>query len=168
MKGLPASDLPKMREVLGSGWHFLLPLALLIYLLVLNISPSRVGYYAILAMLLVASLRYIFSRLRHHEGLKPLNSLKNGIMKIMEAFISAAKSAIPVSIACAVSGIVVGIIGLTGLGLKFSSLMMSLSQRQHCLSPSFGGASKSRFRDGFTCHSQLYCFSRPYRTSVAK
>jgi TRAP transporter 4TM/12TM fusion protein len=34
----------------------------------------------------------------------------------------------PVSLACAVAGIIVGVVGLTGLGLKFSGLMLSFSQ----------------------------------------
>jgi TRAP-type uncharacterized transport system fused permease subunit len=35
---------------------------------------------------------------------------------------------VPVSLACAVAGIIVGVVGLTGLGLKFSAIMLALSQ----------------------------------------
>src|SRR5690606_24420323 len=38
-----------------------------------------------------------------------------------------ARNAIPVSLACALAGIVVGVVGLTGLGLKFSALMLSFA-----------------------------------------
>jgi len=51
-----------------------------------------------------------------------------GIVRIVDGFVIAARNALPVSLACAVSGIIVGIVGLTGLGLKFSGLMLSLSQ----------------------------------------
>jgi TRAP-type uncharacterized transport system fused permease subunit len=35
---------------------------------------------------------------------------------------------LPVSLACAIAGIIVGVVGLTGLGLKFSAMMLSFSQ----------------------------------------
>jgi TRAP-type uncharacterized transport system fused permease subunit len=38
-----------------------------------------------------------------------------------------ARNAIPVSMACAVAGIIVGVVGLTGLGLKFSAMMIAFS-----------------------------------------
>ena len=38
MKGMRGSELPRVRQVLREGWHFLLPLGLLVYFLVLNIS----------------------------------------------------------------------------------------------------------------------------------
>src|SRR5690625_6186010 len=45
----------------------------------------------------------------------------------MAALEAGAGNAVPVSMACAVAGIVVGAVGLTGLGLKFSSMMISPS-----------------------------------------
>ncbi len=58
MQGMSKDELPQMRDVLGAGWHFLLPLAVLVWLLVMNLSPMRVGYYAILTTLAVAALRF--------------------------------------------------------------------------------------------------------------
>jgi len=46
----------------------------------------------------------------------------------VDGFVIAGRNALPVSLACAVAGIIVGIVGLTGLGLKFSALMLSFSQ----------------------------------------
>ena len=42
MQGMPRSELPKMRQVMKDGWHFLLPLAVLVWLLVMNLSPMQV------------------------------------------------------------------------------------------------------------------------------
>jgi len=55
LEGLPSEELPRVRTVLAEGWHFLLPLGVLVWLLVAGYSPMRVGYYAILAV--VASRR---------------------------------------------------------------------------------------------------------------
>jgi TRAP transporter 4TM/12TM fusion protein len=47
--------------------------------------------------------------------------------EIIEALIHGAKIAIPVSMACASAGIVIGIVSLTGLGVRFTQLIISLS-----------------------------------------
>ncbi len=134
MKGMKGSELPRVREVLKEGWHFLLPLAILIYFLVLNLSPARVGFIAIIGVVVVAILRalvriFFLSEKQQDDARSTTlpEAVRTGFFKLVEALELGARNAIPVSIACAVAGIVVGIVGLTGLGLKFSSLMLSFS-----------------------------------------
>jgi TRAP transporter 4TM/12TM fusion protein len=57
----------------------------------------------------------------------PLKLFVAAVKSILEALETGARNALPVSIACAVAGVVVGIVGLTGLGLKFSSMMIGFS-----------------------------------------
>ncbi|MHB2267424.1 TRAP transporter permease [Aliihoeflea sp. PC F10.4] len=139
LKGLPASELPSVRQVMREGWHFLAPLALLIWLLVAGLSPMRVGFFAILAILAVAALRFVVEiAMASRHGSSPAEKLaeyggafgvtRASASKLVEACEVGVRSALTVSLACAVGGIIVGVIGLTGLGLKFSSLMMSFSQ----------------------------------------
>jgi len=159
MRGMSAEELPKVREVIARGWHFLLPLGLLIWFLLQNISPARVGFISIVGILAVAALRYVVRRftLGHapvpkgtslvsveagvpatvagevldapevHKEEGWTRALVRGAVKTVEALEVGARNALPVSVACAVAGIVVGVVGLTGLGLKFSSLMLSFS-----------------------------------------
>ena len=47
--------------------------------------------------------------------------------QILGALEKGAQSAIMVSVACAAAGIIVGMVTLTGMGLKFSSLVLDLS-----------------------------------------
>lgn len=129
MKGLPASELPQTRRVLAEGWHFLLPLVALFFLLVAGYSPMRVGFYTILLVAVAAIGRALwqfgagtpsmagFKTLVIHGGKQTLRALDLG-----------AQSAVAVSVACAVAGIIVGVVGLSGLGLKFSAMMIALSQ----------------------------------------
>jgi len=134
MQGIPRSELPRVRDVLKSGWHFLLPLAVLIWLLAMHMSPMRVGYYAVVTMLLVAALRYAlwFFFVAPQQG-QPVTAqstrqmLWAGVVKLVNALELGARNAVTVSMACAVAGIIVGVVGLTGLGLKFSSMMMAFS-----------------------------------------
>jgi TRAP transporter 4TM/12TM fusion protein len=134
MQGMTKDELPKVRDVMSAGWHFLLPLAVLVWLLVMNLSPMRVGYYAIITMLAVAVLRFAVSFLfvAPKRG-EPVTStrlweaIKAGVIKLLQGLELGARNAVSVSMACAVAGIIVGVVGLTGLGLKFSSMMLAFS-----------------------------------------
>ncbi|MGM0784157.1 MAG: TRAP transporter permease [Pseudomonadota bacterium] len=134
MQGMSRAELPQMRDVMRYGWHFLLPLAVLVWLLVMNMSPMRVGYYAILTMLAVAALRFAvwFLFVAPREGQRVTGetlreAFKAGLIKLMGGLELGARNAVAVSMACAVAGIIVGVVGLTGLGLKFSSMMLAFS-----------------------------------------
>lgn len=134
MRGMPVEELPDWKQVLKEGWQFILPLGVLIYLLVLNISPMRVGFWAIISVLAVAALRYViwFFYVAPQNGEKASHdrlrvALANGVRITIAALELGAKNAVAVSMACAVAGIIVGVVGLTGLGLKFSSMMIAFS-----------------------------------------
>ncbi len=134
MQGLPKDELPQMRQVMKDGWHFLLPLAVLVWLLAMSMSPMRVGYYAVITILAVAVLRYVlwFFFVAPRQG-QPVTAtavkdvVRTGFAKLIEGLELGARNAVAVSMACAVAGIIVGVVGLTGLGLKFSSMMLAFS-----------------------------------------
>lgn len=128
MTGLDAADLPSVRKVLADGWHFLLPLVALVALLVAGYSPMRVGFYAILSIIAAASARALW----HFAATGPtmagfVGLCRRGVELTLEALELGARNAVAVSMACAVAGIIVGVVGLTGLGLKFSAMMIAFS-----------------------------------------
>ncbi|MFZ5962515.1 TRAP transporter permease [Thalassococcus sp. BH17M4-6] len=128
MTGLAAEDLPDTRKVLAEGWHFLLPLVALVALLVAGYSPMRVGFYAILSIITAASARALWSFATSGPTLEGFVALcKRGLALTLEALDLGARNAVAVSVACAVAGIIVGVVGLTGLGLKFSAMMIAFS-----------------------------------------
>ena len=111
--GLPREQLPKIGETVKAGIHFIIPVAILITVLVMNYSPMMAGFIAILAVYFTALLRK-GSRISFQTLIKTLEQ--------------GAGNAIMVAVACAAAGIIVGIVNLTGTGLRFSSLVVSLSQ----------------------------------------
>jgi TRAP transporter 4TM/12TM fusion protein len=120
--------------VMVDGWYYLVPLAILIYYLLRDFSPNRVGFIAIVAIVVVSIVRWAIRRyvLRvaadDGEPRLPVSAASLlGARRLVAALETGARNAIPVTVACAVAGIVVGIIGLTGLGLKFSALMLTFS-----------------------------------------
>ncbi len=128
MTGLPAEELPRVRVVMAEGWHFLLPLVALVALLVAGYSPLRVGFYAILSILAAASAKALWSFVASGPTVAGLVALcRRGAAVAFEALELGARNAVAVSMACAVAGIIVGVVGLTGLGLKFSAMMIAFS-----------------------------------------
>jgi len=128
MTGLGADELPATRRVLAEGWHFLLPLVALVALLVAGYSPMRVGFYAILAIIAAASARALWTFAADGPTARGFVALcRRGIALTLDALELGARNAVAVSMACAVAGIIVGVVGLTGLGLKFSAMMIAFS-----------------------------------------
>ena len=113
MKRLDASELPKAGEVLKQGWHLLLPIVALVVILALGYSPTMAVFYSIIAIV-------VFSWIGPKEH-------RMTPKMILDALISGGMGAIEVAMACACSGIVIGVIAITGVGLAFSSFVLSLS-----------------------------------------
>ncbi|NLG78380.1 MAG: TRAP transporter fused permease subunit [Firmicutes bacterium] len=105
-------ELPHTRSVLGAGWHFLLPLLLLIGLLAVGWSEMKSVFWCTLAFIAVAAVR---------------PSTRPTIAKLANAVKAGVLSSVPVATACATAGIISGVVGLTGLGTKFSGLLIAFS-----------------------------------------
>jgi len=101
--------------VVKQGAHFLLPLGFITLLLMLSYSPVLVGASGCLAIVVVAMLR---------------SHTRVGMDAIVRALERGARMAVPISCACAVAGVVVGVIGQTGLGLQFTEFVVSLAGGQ--------------------------------------
>ncbi len=128
MRGLTAAELPSVRQVMREGWHFIFPLVALIFLLVAGYSPMRVGFYAIVAVMATAAARALWTFSRDAPSVEGFFALcKRGGALTLEALELGARNAVAVSVACAVAGVIVGVVGLTGLGLKFSAMMLAFS-----------------------------------------
>ena len=102
----------KISVVLKNGWHFLVPLILITSLLLMSYSPILVGIAGCVAILVAAMCR------KHSRITIPVffEGLKEGALL-----------ALPISVACGTAGIVVGVVGQTGIGLQFTQFLMALS-----------------------------------------
>jgi len=132
MQGMSTEDLPILRDTMLRGWYYLIPLAMLLYLLIMGYSPMRVGFYSILAIFLITGLNglwHAWNRGKAHNDMagELRKSLVKGIKIVWLGFELGARNAVVVSIACGVAGMIVAVVGLTGLGLKFTSIMLAFS-----------------------------------------
>jgi TRAP transporter 4TM/12TM fusion protein len=105
-------DATRARDVMRRGAHFLLPLVLITALLLRSYSPVLVGVSGCAAVV-------VASWLRAHTRIR--------LERIGRALAQGAVLAVPISVACAVAGIVVGTIGQTGIGLQFTESVVALS-----------------------------------------
>ena len=135
LAGQPRENLPRAMKVIRKGLHFIIPVVILIYVLVANYSPMMAGFVAVLstvaASLAANSIRWATSGRRHPPDSPDRLSLTQfGLRELRQtlgALEKGARNAVMVSVACAAAGIIVGMVTLTGMGLKFSSLVLDLS-----------------------------------------
>ena len=93
-----------------------------------NLAGMRVGFYAIVAVMAAAAARALWTFSRDAPSVEDFVALcKRGGALTLEALELGARNAVAVSVACAVAGVIVGVVGLTGLGLKFSAMMLAFS-----------------------------------------
>lgn len=128
LKGQPKENLPKILTVLKTGLHFIIPVLILIYVLVSNYSPMMAGFVAVVSTLIISIMANFVRWALGREGDAGLmNFLGIQFKSILKALENGAKNAVMVSVACGAAGIIVGMVSLTGMGLKFSSLVIELS-----------------------------------------
>lgn len=117
LKGLPKEELPKLSKILKSDGYLLLPLVCIIFFLVKGYTPTLAAFYSIIISVLMAIV---------------VNFIKKdksfGVKEFFEALELGAKGSIGVACACACAGMVVGVVTLTGLGLKVAELIVTLAQ----------------------------------------
>jgi TRAP transporter 4TM/12TM fusion protein len=131
LEGQPKENLPKIRRVIKEGLHFIVPVLILIYVLVNNYSPMMAGFVAVVstlaASLLANTIRWHLAPAADAPRVSAATFAGNELKSIFTALEKGAKNAVMVSVACAAAGIIVGMVTLTGMGLKFSSLVLELS-----------------------------------------
>lgn len=110
--GLDPSQVPSLKETLKKGWHFIVPVIILVYLLASGSSAMRAGFWGTVSIPLI-------SLLQPHGRM----TIKQIIRSLEDA---AYTSCAIVGIVLAM-GIVVGMITLTGLGLAISSVLIELA-----------------------------------------
>jgi len=116
LRGLSAAELPPLgRTFLGQA-HLWLPLALLVWLLVgEGYSPMKSGAWTIACLAAVGCLAALV-----RERRLPWR-------RLLEALQAGARIAAPVACACATAGVMIGVVSLTGLGVRFTRLLILLS-----------------------------------------
>ena len=105
-------QLPRFRHVLARGWHLLLALGVLLSLLFAGYTPMLAAFWSIVALVGLSFLR----RDTAMTAVDLFAALETGV-----------RNTVPVTIACACAGIIIGSIFTSGLGLKFTYSVIDLA-----------------------------------------
>jgi TRAP transporter 4TM/12TM fusion protein len=108
----PRSQLPRLGAVLKRDVHLLIGPVLLVWLLFTGRSPMFAGFWSLVVAFALSWVR---------------KDTRIGAEKAMATLIGSAQAAMPVALACATVGIVVGVVSTTGLGLKLATGIVGLA-----------------------------------------
>lgn len=112
LKGLSADSLPKLGATIKERGLLFLPLLVLVVLILYGWSPMRTAFVSIVLTILAAFI---------HRATRP------GIKDLLQALVSGSRNVMPIAVACAAAGIIVGVIAMTGLGVRMSSALIRVS-----------------------------------------
>ena len=109
---LPTEDIPKIGEVIREGWHFTIPLLVLVGTLLYGFTPTFAAATGTASIVLASWLN---------------KKTRMGIKDVIDAFALGAQNMITTGIILLCSGIVVGVVLMVGIGIKFSLLISAIA-----------------------------------------
>ncbi|MGE0723921.1 MAG: TRAP transporter permease [Alphaproteobacteria bacterium] len=115
LAGVPRAELPRLGQSIRERGHLFVPILIILAVMYSGYSAPLAALAGTLACFPVAALR------RVSRGTVTVRN-------ILEALVDGARNTLPVALACACAGIVVGVVGLTGLGIVFTQVVANLAQ----------------------------------------
>jgi TRAP transporter 4TM/12TM fusion protein len=112
LKGLPDAEIPRIGEVLRERWFLALPLIGMMTMLALGYSPGYAAFWGTVATVPVSWFT---------------KEQRMGPRQVWEALVQGGHSTLVVGATVGLIGIMLGMISLTGLALKFTTVFLSLS-----------------------------------------
>lgn len=126
MKPMAKEEIPPFLKTFIEGIQYWIPVAILVYyLIIVRVTPLTAAWYAILAII---ALSVIMKGIETYKqickgtslGECSINQVKALYMLFYNSLDSAAKGMAGIAVACACAGIIVGIVTLTGLGMRMT------------------------------------------------
>jgi TRAP transporter 4TM/12TM fusion protein len=116
LEGIPKAKLPKAKKLLKEKWFLSIPIFVIVGLLVKGYTPMYAALFGIISTILIGFINSFVDKEQTF-----------GFKELIQGLEEGAKSALPVVMACASAGIIVGVVTLTGLGIKLSHGIVLLS-----------------------------------------
>ena len=126
IKGLPEDQIPPLGKTFLSGLHFLIPIFILVYLLLVERwTAASAVFYSILSLFLIIIFKEVFIAIKLKESF--LSGFKEGYNKVITGLEKGALNMISVAIAIATAGIIVGAVASTGLSNNLIVIVEAIS-----------------------------------------
>ena len=101
-----------VRRILLAKGHMVLPIFIMVWLLVRGYTAQATAFYGTLSTIAISYLN---------------RDTRVNLRKILEALERGAKMVIPITSACACAGLIVGMVQISGLGVKISNIVIMVS-----------------------------------------
>ena len=112
IKGIPKEELPRLRVVMARRGHMFIPLGIIVYMMIQGYTPMYACIFSTVAVVVLSFIR---------------PETRMNFKTFLKALEESAKNTLGVAAACACAGIVIGVINLTGVGLKFTSFVLFIA-----------------------------------------
>ncbi|MFO1266332.1 MAG: TRAP transporter permease [Rubrivivax sp.] len=122
LAGLPPEQIPSLKHVLASSWHLFIPLVVMVTLLLMQFTPFLAAFWGItltVACSWIPKLVGPVGRRMAGTAITP--------RVLVRGFDAGAKAALSIGASCACVGFLLGVLGITGMGFKFSALVLDVS-----------------------------------------
>jgi TRAP transporter 4TM/12TM fusion protein len=113
LKGILQGEIPNWKKGLSNRGHLLIPIVALVIFIVMGWSAIKTAFWTTLLILVLSWIR---------------SATRMDLKKIISALEAGSHDNMIIAAACASAGIIVGVISITGLGVKLSSLLIDLSR----------------------------------------
>ena len=125
IRGLAKEDIPELMKTLKNGFHYLVPLGVLLYELVyLRHSPELAAFRAIMVLFATIFYQEISRSLQKKTGI--WSGCREGLTLITLGLIKGSKNMMGVALACAAAGIIVGVVNM-GIGSMITMIVENLA-----------------------------------------
>ena len=121
--GMDPAEIPNVWKVLGSSWHLFIPLIVMVTLLLMQYTPFLAAFWGIILCVACSWIPKLLGKYGRHMAGTAI-----GPRALVVGMEMGAKAALGIGAACACVGFVLGIMTLTGMGFKFSSFILTVSE----------------------------------------
>jgi TRAP transporter 4TM/12TM fusion protein len=112
LKPLNEAELPHLVNVVRDGGYLFLPVVAIIYFLIEGFTPEKAVIFSLVII-------FVLSFIRPQSRLTPV--------KLLDALEEGGKTMVAIGVSCAAVGLIIGSLGASGLGTKFTSLVLDVS-----------------------------------------
>ena len=116
--GIDDDRRPDLKKLIKEGWYMILPILVIVVLLVLGYTPMRAAMFGMGSCIVIWLIDLIKAGAADVKGF---------FADIARCLVSGAGTAVSVAITCGCAGIIVGVITLTGLGLRMANGIVELA-----------------------------------------
>jgi len=127
---LSSTTTPLVKQTLMSGLHYILPVVVLIWCLMIErLSPGLSAFWASMFLIFIlVTQKPLAALFRKNQNNSLMNEFKYGLSDLINSFHVGAKNMIGIGIATATAGIIVGAVSQTGVGSVLAELVEVVSR----------------------------------------